>query len=109
MAQHLSRPGLSGVILAVACLLCVLALPFVPGPARLPGMGGISRTVAFVVRDLWSTVKVRTGFLALLICFLPIGTGAASQLWSAVAGDWHASASTVALVTGVLAGVLSMI
>jgi MFS family permease len=47
------------------------------------------------------------GFLALFLCFLPVGSGAASNLWSAVAGDWRASADTVALVTGVLGGILS--
>ena len=30
-----------------------------------------------------------------------------NNLWSAVAGDWSANANTVALVTGVLSGVLS--
>ena len=39
---------------------------------------------------------------------LPIGVGAAQNLWAAVAGDWHASADTVALVNGALGGVISM-
>jgi predicted MFS family arabinose efflux permease len=46
------------------------------------------------------------GFLALVLCFLPIGSGAAGGLWSAVASDWHASGDTVALVTGVFGGVV---
>ena len=54
---------------------------------------------------LW-IARSRRGFLGLLICFLPIGTGAASNLWSALAGDWHASAETVAMVTGVLSGIV---
>jgi MFS family permease len=45
--------------------------------------------------------------LALILCFLPIGAGAASNLWSAVSSDWHASAHTVELVTGILAGIIS--
>ena len=53
-----------------------------------------------VLKDLWQVARSRAGFLALLICFLPIGTGAASNLWAAVADDWHASADTVALVDG---------
>jgi MFS family permease len=48
------------------------------------------------------------GFLALFIMLLPIGVGAAQNLWSAVADDWHASADAVALVNGVLGGVISM-
>ena len=47
------------------------------------------------------------GFLALVLCFLPIGSGAASGLWSAVAGGWRASANTVALVTGVVGGLVA--
>jgi MFS family permease len=60
-----------------------------------------------VLKDVWQVARARAGILALLICFLPIGTGAAANLWSAVAADWHASAGTVALVTGVLAGLVS--
>jgi PAT family beta-lactamase induction signal transducer AmpG len=61
------------------------------------------------VTDVWNTAKSRAGYLALLICFLPIGSGAASNLWASIAGDWHASADTVALVNGVLGGVVSAI
>ena len=50
-----------------------------------------------VLKDLWNVAKSRAGFLALLICFVPIGSGAASNLWAAVADDWHATAGTVAL------------
>jgi predicted MFS family arabinose efflux permease len=60
-----------------------------------------------VLKDLWRVVRARAGILALLICFLPIGSGAASNLWAAVADDWHASANTVALATGVFSGIVS--
>jgi len=40
--------------------------------------------------------------------FLPIGSGAASNLWSAVADGWHASADAVALANGAVSGVVSM-
>src|SRR4029079_2489942 len=40
---------------------------------------------------------------------LPIGLGAAGNLWAAVADDWHASANVVALVNGALGGILSMV
>jgi MFS transporter, PAT family, beta-lactamase induction signal transducer AmpG len=63
--------------------------------------------VASVLKDLWLVARSRIGFLALLIVFLPIGTGAASNLWSAVADSWHATADTVALVNGVLGGLMS--
>ena len=79
---------------------------FVAEPQRAPREETYYRTLANVIKDLWHVVRSRRGFLGLLICFLPIGTGAASNLWSALAGDWHASAETVALVTGVLSGIV---
>ncbi|MEO7210034.1 MAG: MFS transporter, partial [Chitinophagaceae bacterium] len=53
------------------------------------------------------TLKSKNGILAMLLCFLTLGTGAASNLWSSVAKDWHASADVIALVTGVMGGLLS--
>ena len=60
-----------------------------------------------MLKDLWLVTRSRPGYLALLICFVPIGSGAAANLWSAVADDWHATSDTVALVTGALSGVVS--
>jgi predicted MFS family arabinose efflux permease len=57
--------------------------------------------------DLWSVLSSRAGLLALIVCFLPIGSGAVSGLWSVMADDWHASANTVALVNGGLGGLAS--
>jgi MFS transporter, PAT family, beta-lactamase induction signal transducer AmpG len=47
-------------------------------------------------------------FVVILIC-LPIGTGAASNLFSAIATDWKTDADTVALVTGILSGLISTV
>jgi predicted MFS family arabinose efflux permease len=86
-----------------------VALLFISeGPATRHPLG-IGRSLAEVGRDLWAVARSRRGFLGLLICFLPIGTGAASNLWAAVADDWHASAGTVALATGVVSGIVSTI
>jgi MFS family permease len=38
--------------------------------------------------------------LVVALVMTPIGVGAANNLWSAVAEEWHVSANTVALVTG---------
>ena len=107
MAQNLPTPWMAGAVLALVCLACCAALLFVREPPPMPRGSHYRRDLALVAGDLWSVAKSRTGALALLICFLPIGTGAASGLWSAVADDWHASADTVALVTGVASGLVS--
>ena len=109
LAQTLPAPWMAGAILGGACVLCCAALLVVPEPVASHREGGLGRALVNVGRDLWGVAKARIGFLALFLCFLPIGSGAASQLWSAVASDWHASAETVALVTGTLGGVVSAV
>lgn len=107
MAQHLPTPWMSGAILAVGCLLCCVGLLFVPEPVAAHRGESVGKNLIHVIRDLWGVARSKVGFLALFLCFLPIGSGAASGLWSAVADDWHASANTVALVTGVFGGIAS--
>jgi MFS transporter, PAT family, beta-lactamase induction signal transducer AmpG len=107
MARALPAPWMAGAILAGACLLSAAPLWLVPDPPRQKQAGGLPASLAGVARDLWGVVTARVGLLALFLCFLPIGSGAASNLWSAVAGDWRASAATVGLVTGVFGGLLS--
>ncbi|HTS21951.1 MAG TPA: MFS transporter [Casimicrobiaceae bacterium] len=107
LAQALPQAWIGAAILALTCLLCCAALAFVAEPPEQIHTGRYGRTLVALGKDLWSVARSRGGFLALLICFLPIGSGAASNLWSAVADDWHASANTVALVTGVFSGITS--
>ena len=109
LAQSLPQPWMAGAILAGICALCAAPLWRVPEPPRAPRDSRYAAALLAVWRDLWSVVRSRPGAMALLICFLPIGSGAASNLWSAVADDWHASASTVALATGVFSGIVSAI
>jgi len=107
MAQSLPDPWMAGAVLAAAGLACCLALAFVAEPQAVHRGGALAGNLKNVVKDLWAITRSRFGFLALVVCFLPIGTGAASNLWSAVAGDWHASADTVALVNGVFGGIIA--
>jgi len=109
LAQHFGEPWVPAVVLAIVSLACCAALALIPEPPPMPRGETVARTVRGVVRDLWSVARARGGFLALLVCFLPIGTGAAANLLAAIADDWRASANTVALVTGALGGIASAI
>ena len=109
IAENLPQPWLPGVTLGVASILCCFALPFIAEPKKFERPARVLGSIVQVVRDLWSVVRSRPGFLALLICFLPISTGAATNLWAAIAADWRAPATTVALVTGALGGVASAV
>ena len=123
MAQHLAQLWISAAVLAAVCLMSALALLWIREPARA-GARAVSAdgsprfqsalslqwsNLLRVLKDVWAMVKSRRGFLALLVVFLPITTGAASNLWPAVADGWQASADTVALVNGTLGGVVQMI
>ena len=109
LAQKLPHPWMSGSALGALCLLCMLALLFLDESKAAHLQGTLLERLKFVAVDLWHVAKSRLGLLALILCFLPIGSGAASGLWSAVADDWRASASTVALVTGVGGGIVSAV
>jgi MFS family permease len=106
LAERLPHPAAPGVILGIACGLCLLALPLVKEAAHEKPSGSLAQRMAGVGKDIWHLACSKPGLLALILCFLPIGSGAASGLWSAVASDWNASANTVALVTGVFSGVI---
>src|SRR5262249_33214122 len=78
LAQHLPAPWMAGAALGIACMLCCLGLLFVPEPRAAHREGDLLRTLGNVGRDLWSVARSRIGILALFLCFLPIGSGAAS-------------------------------
>jgi MFS family permease len=107
LAQTLPEPWMAAAALAAACAACGAALWLVPEPPPIARTGHYGRMLVAVLKDLWQVARTRAGILALLICFLPIGSGAASNLWAALADDWHASANTVALATGIFSGVVS--
>ena len=107
LAQNIPPPWIGSAALGATCLLCCAALAFIREPPPTPRLARYRETLASLLKDLWLVARSRRGVLGLLICFLPIGTGAASNLWSAVAGDWNATAETVALVTGVFSGIVS--
>ena len=109
IAQHSTITWLPGVAMSVLFLICCTALFFVAEPEAQHRHLNYTKSIVNVVRDVWDTASARAGVLALLICFLPIGSGAATGLWSSISGDWHAGADTVALVNGVLGGVASII
>ncbi len=107
LAERLHEGWIVAAILASTCIICCLGLFFVKEPRSTIREQNISLTYRNLFHDVWSTLKKRMGILAMLLCFLTLGTGAASNLWSAVAKDWGAGAYTVALVTGVMGGLFA--
>lgn len=109
IAQSTSQAWISGAVLGAICLLCCAGLLFVADPKLSRSAQGIVRNLLETLKDFWQIARTRMGYLGLLICFLPIGSGAASNLWSAIADDWHASADAVATANGLMTGIGSAI
>jgi MFS transporter, PAT family, beta-lactamase induction signal transducer AmpG len=107
LAEHSSHNWMPAAVLAFTCMLCCLGLFFVKEHPSTVRAEKVVKTLENLFKDIWLTFKSRLGILAMVLCFLPLCTGAASNLWAAVAGDWQASANTVAFVTGLMSGIIT--
>lgn len=109
LAQRVSEPWMAGGIIAFTVLFCSFGLFYLSEPTSRIKEKNYFKAIGNLNRDIWTVVKSRMGFLALFLCFLPLGTGAASNLWSSISNDWNALADTVALIIGVGGGILSAV
>ncbi len=107
LSQNFENRFISTGVLCGTCLLSGAALLFLPKVVRTISEAHVGERIVEVERDSWHLIRSRGGAMALLIMFLPLGSGAAGGLWSAVADEWQASADTVAFVTGGWNGVAS--
>ena len=107
LAEHLNTSWLPAGILALVCALCSLGLVFIREQTSTIKHAEIGKTFKHLFADIWQTLKARLGVLALILCFLPLGTGALQNLWAGAAGSWKASAGTIEFVTGVLSGLIT--
>ncbi len=73
------------------------------------GSGPFLHAISCLGKDLWALIKIPIGLITLILVCLPIGSGAAANLWSSIATEWQTSADTVALVTGVLSAIVSTV
>ena len=101
----------AGLIVAVVMLGCAAVLPLLPdvaAEARDTSIGGAVRRVG---SELWAVIRSRDGVLAAVLCFVPVGTGAAAGVLaqSSVAAHWGAGSGVVEWVQGFLSGIVSMV
>ena len=121
IAENTTIAWLPGLVLAIVCLITGIAIRYTTEPeTHLPAVSderhGITSqqdspavwsAVHHVLLDLWQVARSRMGYLGLLICFLPIGSGAAGSLFPLFATEWGASAGDVAATSSALSGLLA--
>jgi hypothetical protein len=118
LAQHVA-PTIAAAILVSICVVCAVPAIFIheepmktaySGAAVAPPMlVRLGRAGVDAIKDVWRTIRSRAGWTGLLICCTPVGTGAATQLFSAVAPDYHAGEWDVEFVNGIFGGIVSAI
>jgi MFS transporter, PAT family, beta-lactamase induction signal transducer AmpG len=94
---RLHAPWLASCIVGGLCLICCLALAGVLLLMREARKSGLAAGLGMTFKDLRQLIQRPVGVLVLVLCFLPIGAGAAPL--SALADEWHASANKGMLIT----------
>ncbi len=110
-----SSPQAAGLALAGLTLLSGLGVLAIREPRlrdeRVERAGSLARALwlrlAAIGHDVWGTVASREGWTGLVICAVPVGAGALTNLFSAMAEEYRASADVVAAVNGVGGGIVS--
>ena len=100
----------AGLFLAIAMMGYAAVLPLLPDVPAEARNTSIARAIRRVGSELWAVIRSRDGVLAAVLCFVPVGTGAASRVMaqSEVAAHWGAGSGEVELVQGFLGGIVSM-
>jgi MFS transporter, PAT family, beta-lactamase induction signal transducer AmpG len=104
LGVHFSKE-LAGAVLALSMIAAALAIFFAADFRVVAGFGFPER-IRLMGRDLLAMLRSAIPLLTLFLIVSPIGAGAMNNVWAAVAPDWNASPNMVALVTGVLNGIV---
>jgi len=107
LATHYSLM-VAGVVLCAASVVCALVVQLIKDVESNKENTIVHQTV-LMGKDLLSMVRTPIVLFILIAFLLPMGTGGASNLFSAIAGDWKTDADTVALATGLLSGIISAV
>jgi len=109
LSENMPHTWMAGAILAIAFVLCSIFLVFVHEPDSHIKATSAFKTIKNVVMDVWTNIKARMGLIALILCLMPIGTGAAYNLFSPIAKDWKASAGEVEAIVGIIGGLVTVV
>ncbi len=106
---HSPAPWMGGLALAALLSACAFPLIGMEEPPRALEGASVMARVADAWRELVDVLRARAGRIAMILAILPIGTGAAMFLFSAIAKEFHASADVVSSVLGLGGGIVIVI
>jgi predicted MFS family arabinose efflux permease len=112
VSEHVSPRG-GGMVLAVVVVASAALALRVVEPRRVDTAvaraGSVARALGVhlweMLKDLGRTIRSREGFTGLVICLVPVGCGALTNIFAGMAPDYGASARTVGIVNGLGGGV----
>jgi hypothetical protein len=107
LASH-ATPVVAGALLSAVSLACAAAVLFVPDVSPVEAGERVSNRVRSIGREFWNMLRAPRALLVLTLILSPIGIGAASNLWAAVAPHWRATPNVVALATGIVYGLAAV-
>jgi MFS transporter, PAT family, beta-lactamase induction signal transducer AmpG len=102
---HAPAPWMGGAALAAILFACALPLVRLEEPPRAMVDATAGARVVDAWRELSGVLRSRAGRIGLILAILPIGTGAAMFLFSALAQEFGASVDVVSSVLGLGGGV----
>jgi MFS family permease len=109
MLAHLS-PATTAAVLALICVLA--ALPAMLIHEEPLARRRVARLVGDLLSQVWATLRSREGWTGMVICLSPVGAGALTNLFSALAADYAPTDAVaehlVVVVAGVFGGVVNM-
>ncbi len=103
---HSPAPWVGGLALVALLSACALPLIGLEEPSRALAGASVVARMADAWHELVDVLRARAGRIAMILAILPIGTGAAMFLFSAVAQEFHASVDVVSSVLGLGGGIV---
>jgi MFS transporter, PAT family, beta-lactamase induction signal transducer AmpG len=106
LASTLSR-SLVAIAIAASVLVTLLAVAWLPREPTQPTIGTTSRLAASL-SDVWTMLRGAKGKVALALCVVPFGTGAALNLMPSVAPQWNAAPGVVSTAVAISAPICAI-
>jgi MFS family permease len=97
----------AGIAVGIVIFVPSLAALFVEEAPRVKRAAG--EVFGSMIRDVWGTLKTRTGIIGVLICLSPVSTAAMLNLFGAIAKDYNAPSQTVEFVNGYMGGLVTAV